>query len=163
VQGAVQPAIAGARRQEAHRRDGRLERRLIQLRIEREAVKKETDEASRKRLSLIEEEISRLEKDYADLEEEWKAEKAQVQGSQHIKEEIEKLRQQMAEFQRKGQYDKLAELQYGRLPQLGAQLKVERLNAQTLQFSESHAFRIRTALQNRMGWMPFAGNSNGPS
>ena len=101
----------------------RLERRLIQLRIEREAVKKETDEASRKRLSLIEEEISRLEKDYADLEEEWKAEKAQVQGSQHIKEEIEKLRHQMAELQRKGQYDKLAELQYGRLPQLEAQLK----------------------------------------
>ena len=101
----------------------RLERRLIQLRIEREAVKKETDEASRKRLSLIEEEISRLEKDYADLEEEWKAEKAQVQGSQHIKEEIEKLRHQMTELQRKGQYDKLAELQYGRLPQLEAQLK----------------------------------------
>ena len=67
--------------------------------------------------------ISRLEKDYADLEEEWKAEKAQVQGSQHIKEEIEKLRHQMAELQRKGQYDKLAELQYGRLPQLEAQLK----------------------------------------
>jgi ATP-dependent Clp protease ATP-binding subunit ClpB len=101
----------------------RLERRLIQLRIEREAVKKETDEASRKRLSLIEEEIRRLEKDYADLEEEWKAEKATVAGSQHIKEEIEKLRQQMAELQRKGQYDKLAELQYGKLPQLEAQLK----------------------------------------
>jgi ATP-dependent Clp protease ATP-binding subunit ClpB len=101
----------------------RLERRLIQLRIEREAVKKETDEASRKRLGLIEEEIKRLEREYADLEEEWKAEKAQVQGSQHIKEEIEKLRQQMAEFQRKGQYDKLAELQYGKLPQLEAQLK----------------------------------------
>jgi ATP-dependent Clp protease ATP-binding subunit ClpB len=101
----------------------RLERRLIQLRIEKEAVKKEKDEASQKRLKLIEEEIGRLEKEYADLEEEWKAEKAQVQGSQHIKEEIEKLRQQMAELQRKGQYDKLAELQYGRLPQLEAQLK----------------------------------------
>src|SRR5687767_4865135 len=101
----------------------RLERRLIQLRIEREAVKKEKDEASRKRHSMIEEEIGKLEREYADLEEEWKAEKAQVQGSQHIKEEIEKLRQQMTEFQRKGQYDKLAELQYGRLPQLEAQLK----------------------------------------
>jgi ATP-dependent Clp protease ATP-binding subunit ClpB len=101
----------------------RLERRLIQLRIEREAVRKETDEASRQRLTLIEEEIRRLEKQYADLEEEWKAEKAQVQGSQHLKEEIEKLRQQMAELQRKGQYDKLAELQYGRLPQLEAQLR----------------------------------------
>jgi ATP-dependent Clp protease ATP-binding subunit ClpB len=101
----------------------RLERRLIQLRIEREAVKKETDEASRKRLSLIEQEIQRLEKEYSDLEEEWKAEKATVQGAQHIKEEIEKLRLQMAELQRKGQYDKLAELQYGKLPQLEAQLK----------------------------------------
>jgi ATP-dependent Clp protease ATP-binding subunit ClpB len=101
----------------------RLDRRLIQLRIEREAVKKEKDEASQKRLSLIQDEIKRLEKEYADLEEVWKAEKAQVQGSQHIKEEIEKLRRQMAELQRKGQYDKLAELQYGRLPQLESQLK----------------------------------------
>jgi ATP-dependent Clp protease ATP-binding subunit ClpB len=101
----------------------RLERRLIQLRIEREAVKKEKDEASKKRLGLIEDEIQRLEKDYSDLEEIWKAEKAQVQGTQHIKEEIERVRQQMAELQRKGQYDKLAELQYGKLPQLDAQLK----------------------------------------
>jgi len=101
----------------------RLERRLIQLRIEREAVKKEKDEASKKRLGLIEDEIARLEKEYSDLEEIWKAEKAQVQGAQHIKEEIERVRQQMAELQRKGQYDKLAELQYGRLPQLEAQLK----------------------------------------
>ncbi|HYN12239.1 MAG TPA: AAA family ATPase, partial [Burkholderiales bacterium] len=101
----------------------RLDRRLIQLRIEREAVRKEKDEASKKRMQLIEEEIKRLEKQYSDLEEEWKAEKAEVQGSQHVKEEIEKLRQQMAELQRKGQYDKLAELQYGRLPQLEAQLK----------------------------------------
>src|SRR5205085_4497338 len=101
----------------------RLERRLIQLRIEREAVKKETDEASRARLKLIEEEIKRLEKDYADLEEEWKAEKATVQGAQHIKEEIEKLRQQMDEAKRKGDWQKMSEIQYGRLPQLEAQLK----------------------------------------
>src|SRR5438874_6519192 len=101
----------------------RLERRLIQLRIEREAVKKETDEASRKRLELIEAEISRLEKDYADLEEEWQAEKAQVQGSQHIKEEIERLRLQMEEAKRKGDWQKMSEIQYGRLPQLEAQLK----------------------------------------
>src|SRR5205085_10984891 len=100
----------------------RLERRLIQLRIEREAVKKETDEASRARLKLIEEEIKRLEKDYADLEEEWKAEKATVQGTQHIKEEIEKLRQQMDEAKRKGDWQKMSEIQYGRLPQLEAQL-----------------------------------------
>src|SRR5215510_4159503 len=101
----------------------RLDRRLIQLKIEREAVKKEKDEASQKRLSLIEQEIKKLEKEYADLEEIWKAEKAQVQGSQHIKEEIEKLRQRMAELQRKGQYDKLAELQYGKLPELEVRLK----------------------------------------
>jgi ATP-dependent Clp protease ATP-binding subunit ClpB len=101
----------------------RLERRLIQLRIEREAVRKEKDEASRKRLSLIEDEIKRLEKDYSDLEEEWKAEKAAVQGTAHIKEAIEKVRLEMADLQRKGQYDKLAELQYGKLPQLEAQLK----------------------------------------
>jgi ATP-dependent Clp protease ATP-binding subunit ClpB len=101
----------------------RLDRRLIQLRIEREAVRKEKDEASQKRFALIEGEIARLEKEYSDLEEIWKAEKAQVAGSQHIKEEIEKLRLQMADLQRKGQYDKLAELQYGKLPQLEAQLK----------------------------------------
>ncbi|MCL2831442.1 MAG: ATP-dependent chaperone ClpB [Betaproteobacteria bacterium] len=101
----------------------RLERRLIQLKIEREAVKKEQDEASQKRLALIEEEIARLEKEYSDLEEIWKAEKAQVQGSAHIKERIEQTRAQMAELQRKGQFDKLAELQYGTLPQLEAQLK----------------------------------------
>jgi len=101
----------------------RLERRLIQLRIEREAVKKEKDEASKKRLELIEQEIVRLEKEYADLEEEWKAEKATVQGAQHIKEEIEKLRQQMEEAKRKGDWQKMSEIQYGRLPQLEAQLK----------------------------------------
>ena len=101
----------------------KLDRRLIQLKIEREAVKKEKDEASIKRLGLIEDEIKRLEKEYSDLEEIWKAEKAQVQGSAHIKEEIDKVRAQIADLQRKGQYDKLAELQYGKLPQLEAQLK----------------------------------------
>ena len=101
----------------------KLDRRIIQLKIEREAVKREKDEASQKRLALIEEEIARLNKEYSDLEEVWKAEKAQVQGSAHIKEEIDKLKAQMAELQRKGQYDKLAELQYGKLPALEAQLK----------------------------------------
>ncbi len=101
----------------------KLDRRLIQLKIEREAVRKEKDEASKKRFDLIEEEIGKLAKEYSDLEEVWKAEKAQVQGSAHIKEEIEKLRAQIADLQRKGQYDKLAELQYGRLPQLEAELK----------------------------------------
>ncbi|WP_018990166.1 ATP-dependent chaperone ClpB [Aromatoleum toluclasticum] len=101
----------------------KLERRLIQLKIEQEAVKKETDEASQKRLLLIRDEIDKLGRDFASLDEIWRAEKASVQGSQHIKEEIEKLRAQMAEMQRQGQYDKLAELQYGKLPQLEAQLR----------------------------------------
>jgi ATP-dependent Clp protease ATP-binding subunit ClpB len=101
----------------------KLDRRIIQLKIEREAVKKEKDEASKKRFGLIEDEIAKLSKEYSDLEEVWKAEKAQVQGSAHIKEEIDKLRAQIAELQRQGAYDKLAELQYGKLPQLEAQLK----------------------------------------
>jgi ATP-dependent Clp protease ATP-binding subunit ClpB len=100
----------------------RLDRRLIQLRIEREAVKKEKDEASQRRLTLIEEEISRLEKEYADLEEVWKAEKAQVQGSQHAKEELEKLKLQMEDAKRKGDWQKMSEIQYGKIPQLEKQL-----------------------------------------
>jgi len=101
----------------------RLDRRIIQLKIEREAVKKETDEASRKRLEAIEQEIARLEKEYADLDELLRAEKAAVQGSAQIKAEIDQLRAQMADLQRKGQYDKLAEIQYGRLPELEGRLK----------------------------------------
>ncbi len=101
----------------------KLDRRLIQLKIEREAVRREKDEASQKRFELIEEEISKLEKEYADLEEIWKAEKAQVQGSAHIKEEIEKIKLAMEEATRKGDWQKVSELQYGKLPQLEAQLK----------------------------------------
>ena len=101
----------------------RLDRRMIQLKIEREAVKKEKDEASRKRLELLEDEIKRLEKEYADFDEVLRAEKSAVQGSAHIKAEIDKLRAQMAELQRKGQLDKVAEIQYGKLPQLDSQLK----------------------------------------
>jgi len=100
----------------------RLDRRLIQLRIEREAVKRETDEASRKRLDLIEQEIAKLEKEYSDLDEVWKAEKAQVSGSQHIKEELEKLRLAMEEARRKGDWQKMSEIQYGKIPQLESQL-----------------------------------------
>ena len=101
----------------------KLDRRLIQLKIEREAVKKEKDEASKKRFDLIEEEIAKLEKEYADLEEIWKAEKAQVQGSAHIKEAIDKIKFEMEEATRKGDWQKVSELQYGKLPQLEAQLK----------------------------------------
>ena len=101
----------------------RLDRRLIQLKIEREAVKKEKDEASQKRLAAIEEEIKRLEREYADLDEIWQAEKAQVQGAQHIKEEIDKIKLAMEDARRKGDWQKMSELQYGKLPQLEAQLK----------------------------------------
>ena len=101
----------------------KLERRTIQLKIEREAVKREKDESSRKRFALIDEEIAKLEKEYADLEEIWKAEKAQVQGSAHIKEAIEKVKFEMEEATRKGEWQKVSELQYGTLPQLETQLK----------------------------------------
>ncbi len=101
----------------------KLERRLIQLKIEREAVRREKDEGSKKRFELIEEEIGKLEKEYADLEEIWKAEKAQVQGSAHIKEAIEKVRFEIEEATRKGDWQKVSELQYGKLPQLETQLK----------------------------------------
>ncbi|KAA0179879.1 ATP-dependent chaperone ClpB [Cupriavidus gilardii] len=101
----------------------KLERRTIQLKIEREAVKKETDEASRKRLDLIEQEIARLEKEYADLDEIWKAEKGAAQGAAALKEEIDKIRLEIARLQREGKLDKVAELQYGRLPELEGKLK----------------------------------------
>ena len=102
----------------------KLERRLIQLKIEREAMKKEKDEASQKRLALIEEEIERLGREFADLEEIWKAEKAAVAGTQHIKEAIEKVRQQMEEARRRGDWQRMSELQYGELPKLESQLKL---------------------------------------
>jgi ATP-dependent Clp protease ATP-binding subunit ClpB len=101
----------------------RLDRRLIQLKIEREAVKKEKDEASVKRAGLIEEEIGKLEREYADLEEIWKAEKATAQGSAQVKEEIDRIRHQIDELKRKGDFNKVAELQYGKLPELEKRLK----------------------------------------
>ncbi|MCW5601211.1 ATP-dependent chaperone ClpB [Nitrosomonas sp.] len=100
----------------------RLDRRLIQLKIEREAMKKEKDEASQKRLALLEEEIKKLEREYADLEEILKAEKSRAQGSQQIKEELEKLRKEVEAATRKGDWQKVSELQYGRIPQLETQL-----------------------------------------
>ena len=101
----------------------RLDRRIIQLKIEREAVKREKDDASKKRLDLIEQEIRKLGKEYSDLEEVLRAEKAALQGSAQIKTEIDRLKLEMAELQRKGQFDKLAEIQYGRLPELEGRLK----------------------------------------
>ncbi|EHR71338.1 ATP-dependent chaperone ClpB [Burkholderiales bacterium JOSHI_001] len=101
----------------------RLDRRMIQLKIEREAVKKERDEASQKRLGLLEEELLKLQREYNDLEQIWKAEKATAQGSAQVKEEIDRSRFQIEEYKRKGNFDKVAELQYGRLPELEKRLK----------------------------------------
>ena len=101
----------------------KLDRRLIQLQIEREAVRREKDEASQKRLALLEEEITKLQREAADLDEIWKAEKAAAQGSAHLKEEIDRARFQIEEWKRKGDFNKVAELQYGKLPELEAKLK----------------------------------------
>jgi ATP-dependent Clp protease ATP-binding subunit ClpB len=101
----------------------KLDRRLIQLKIEREAVRKEKDEASIKRMGLIEDEIVKLEREAADLDEIWKSEKATAQGSAHVKEEIDRTRHQIEELKRKGDFNKVAELQYGKLPELEARLK----------------------------------------
>ncbi|MEO5933557.1 MAG: AAA family ATPase, partial [Duganella sp.] len=101
----------------------KLERRIIQLKIEKEAVKKEKDDASRRRLDLIDNEIARLEREYNDFEEILKAEKANVQGTTHIKEEIERIRHQMEEATRASNWQRVSELQYGKLPEREAQLK----------------------------------------
>lgn len=101
----------------------KLDRRVIQLKIEREALKKEKDEASQKRLELLEAEIQALEKEYADLEEIWQSEKAAALGSQQVREELEKVKFQIEELKRQGDLNKVAELQYGRLPELEKKLK----------------------------------------
>ncbi|MCE3269480.1 MAG: clpB, partial [Burkholderiales bacterium] len=101
----------------------KLERRLIQLKIEREAVKKENDEASKKRLVNIESEIGKLSKEYADLEEIWNSEKAMIQGSQSIRDELEKVKAEIENYKRSADFQKAAELQYGKLPELEARLK----------------------------------------
>ncbi|MBP6562789.1 MAG: ATP-dependent chaperone ClpB [Neisseriaceae bacterium] len=108
----------------------KLDRRIIQLKIEREAVRKEEDDASKKRLALIEQEIDSLSKEYADLDEIWKAEKATAQGSKGIKEAIDQLKIKMAALQRDGQWEEMAKLQYGQLPELEAQLKAAENKAQ---------------------------------
>jgi ATP-dependent Clp protease ATP-binding subunit ClpB len=100
----------------------RLERRLIQLKIEREALNKESDEASKKRLDLLQGEIDKLDREYSDLEEIWKSEKAAVQGASHIKEELERARLELDTARRAGDLARAGELQYGRIPELEKQL-----------------------------------------
>ncbi|ABS77663.1 ATP-dependent chaperone ClpB [Coxiella burnetii] len=101
----------------------RLERRLIQLKIEREALKKETDEASKKRLSDLETEIKNVEKEYSDLEEVWKSEKASLHGTQQIKEELEQARIELEAAGRAGDLARMSKLQYGIIPELDKKLK----------------------------------------
>lgn len=101
----------------------KLDRRLIQLQIEREAVRREKDESSQKRFGLIEDEIVKLQKEISDLDVIWQAEKAQALGSKDVMEEIDRIRFQIEEFTRKGDFNKVAELQYGKLPELEKRLK----------------------------------------
>ena len=108
----------------------RLERRLIQLKIEREALKKENDAASVKRRTILEDEIGKLEREYSDLDEVWKAEKAALQGTTHIKEALERARLDLETAQRAGDLARMSELQYGRIPELEKQLNLA-VNAET--------------------------------
>jgi ATP-dependent Clp protease ATP-binding subunit ClpB len=102
----------------------RLERRLIQLKVESQALKKEDDEAAIKRLEKLQEEIARLEREYADLEEIWTAEKAEVQGSAQIQQKIEQSRQELEAARRRGDLNRMAELQYGIIPDLERSLQM---------------------------------------
>jgi ATP-dependent Clp protease ATP-binding subunit ClpB len=108
----------------------RLERRIIQLKIEQVALKKEQDEASRKRLKTLEETLHGLEKEFADLDEEWKAEKASLQGAAHIRAELDRVRVELDTARRAGDLGRMAELQYGRIPELEKKL-AEALAAET--------------------------------
>jgi ATP-dependent Clp protease ATP-binding subunit ClpB len=100
----------------------RLERRIIQLKIEQEALKKEQDEASRKRLATLQGALRGLEKEYSDLEEIWKSEKATLQGAAHIREELDRVRLELDAARRAGDLGRMAELQYGRIPELEKRL-----------------------------------------
>ncbi|WP_116367355.1 ATP-dependent chaperone ClpB [Parahaliea mediterranea] len=118
----------------------RLERRLIQLKIEREAVKKDKDPASKKQLDQLNEEIEKVEREYSDLEEIWKAEKASLQGAAHIKSELEQVKLDMETARRAGDLTRMSELQYGRIPELEKQLAA----AQEAESTE------RTLLRNKV-------------
>jgi len=119
----------------------RMERRLIQLKIERVALQKESDDASKKRLETLEAEMAKLEREYADLEEVWKSEKVALHGSQHIKEGLEKARMELEVANRNGDLAKMSELQYGKIPELEKQLEIA-TQAETQDF---------TLLRNKVG------------
>ncbi len=115
----------------------RLDRRLIQLKIEREALAKESDEASKKRLDQLNDEIARLESEYGELETVWKAEKAALQDSQHVKEELDRARQELETARRAGDLARMSELQYGRIPDLEKSLEM----AEAAEQQETHLLR----------------------
>jgi len=117
----------------------KLERRLIQYKIEREAIKKDTDEASKKRLAKLEADISDLEKSYNELEAVWKTEKLALEGTKKVKEELENIRAELVVAQRKGDYARMSELQYGRIPELEKRLEV----AAQLEMSDKHLLRSK--------------------
>ena len=125
----------------------KLDRRLIQLKIERESVKKEKDEASRKRLSLLEEEITKLAREYADLDEIWKAEKAMVAGTQHIREQLEQARVEMEVAMRDGNLQQMAEIKYGRVPQLEEQLRQAQVAENAEQTTQSRLSRTQVGAE----------------
>jgi ATP-dependent Clp protease ATP-binding subunit ClpB len=102
----------------------RLERRIIQLKIEREALKKEQDEASKRRLATLQETLSGLEKEYADLEEIWKSEKAALQGAAQVRAELDRVRGELESARRAGDLQRMAELQYGKIPELEKRLQL---------------------------------------
>ncbi len=121
----------------------KLERRLIQLKIEREALKKENDEASKKRLQQLEDEIKKLEKEYSDLEEVWKGEKAALQGAQQIKEALERARLELESARRASDLTRMSELQYGRIPELEKQLNA----AMQMEKKETHLLRNKVTAE----------------
>ena len=124
----------------------KLDRRLIQLKIEREAMKKETDDASKKRLQVIEDEIAKLSREYSDLEEVWKKEKSEALGEKSVRDEIDRVHRQMDEYKRSAQYEKLAELQYAVLPKLEEKLRrAEKAEART-EASEKGPKLLRTSV-----------------
>ena len=117
----------------------RLERRIIQLKLEQQALQKEEDEASRKRLEMLEKELAEKEREYAELEEVWKSEKATLSGSQHIKQELDAAKTEMEQARRAGDLAKMSELQYGRIPALEKQLE----QAETSEGKEMTLLRYR--------------------
>ncbi|SUB24876.1 ATP-dependent chaperone ClpB [Avibacterium avium] len=117
----------------------KLERRIIQLKLEQQALQKEDDNASRKRLEMLEKELAEKEREYAELEEVWKSEKAALSGTQHIKAELENARTQMEQARRVGDLNKMSELQYGRIPELEKQLA----QAESAEGKEMHLLRYR--------------------